>query len=105
MWKLSHIEKDLESYLSGSRKGRLDNLIEEQYFCYEANSFLKPDFSKVKVELKIISYEKNKNSTIKAEMVLVYKSRQENLNKRTNILRLENKILKKRLPYSQKNDS
>lgn len=52
-WKLSHIERDLESYISGSRKGGLGNLIEEQYFCYEANSSPEPDFPKAGVELKV----------------------------------------------------
>ena len=55
-WKLSHIDKDLESYLSNSRKGGLGNLIEEQYFCYEANSSPEPDFPKAGVELKATPY-------------------------------------------------
>lgn len=70
-WKLSHIERDLESYISGSRKGGLGNLIEEQYFCYEANSSPEPDFPKAGVELKVTPYEVNKNGTIKAGERLV----------------------------------
>ena len=70
-WKLSHIERDLESYISGSRKGGLGNLIEEQYFCYEANSSPEPDFPKAGVELKATPYEMNKNGTIKAGERLV----------------------------------
>lgn len=70
-WKLSHIERDLESYISGSRKGGLGNLIEEQYFCYEVNSSPEPDFPKTGVELKAIPYEVNKNGTIKAGERLV----------------------------------
>ena len=70
-WKLSHIDKDLDSYLSNSRKGGLGNLIEEQYFCYEANSSPEPDFPKAGVELKATPYEKNKNGTIKAGERLV----------------------------------
>ena len=70
-WKLSHIDKDLDSYLSNSRKGGLGNLIAEQYFCYEANSSPEPDFPKAGVELKATPYEKNKNGTIKAGERLV----------------------------------
>lgn len=70
-WKLSHIKKTMESYLSSSRKGGLGNLLEEQYFCYEANNSPEPDFPKAGVELKATPYEKNKNGTIKAGERLV----------------------------------
>ena len=68
---LSHIKKDLDTYLSGARKGGLGNLIEEQYFCYEANSSPEADFPKAGLELKVTPYEKNKNGTIKAGERLV----------------------------------
>ncbi len=70
-WNLSNIEKDLDSYIAGSRKGGLGNLIEEQFFCYEANSSPEPDFPKAGVELKATPYEKNKNGTLKAGERLV----------------------------------
>lgn len=81
---LGHTFKEVESweiprkvaiedntYSKKSRKGGLGNFIEEQFFCYKANSESKADFPDAGVELKVTPYEKKKNGKLSAGERLV----------------------------------
>lgn len=71
-WNLSSESKDNHSsYANRARKGGLGNFIEEQFFCYKANSDSVADFSEAGVELKVTPYEKKKNGKLSAGERLV----------------------------------
>lgn len=67
--ELSH--DDFASYSNSLRKGGLGNLLEEQYFFYDANNDSEPDFVEAGVELKVTPYEKKKNGELRAGERLV----------------------------------
>ena len=71
-WGLpSMVREEIPEYGDKSRKGGLGNFIEEQFFCYKANSDERPDFPEAGVELKVTPYEINKNSSLRAGERLV----------------------------------
>ena len=71
-WNLpSIIKEDVAEYGNKSRKGGLGNFIEEQFFCYSANSDSKADFAEAGVELKVTPYEKRKSGKLSAGERLV----------------------------------
>lgn len=72
-WDLpSTIEEEVISYGDKSRKGGLGNFIEEQFFCYKANSDAEPDFPEAGVELKVTPYEIKQNGKLSAGERLVH---------------------------------
>ena len=71
-WNLpSIIHEDSSSYAKKTRKGGLGNLIEEQFFCYKANSDSEADFPEAGVELKVTPYELRRNNKLSAGERLV----------------------------------
>lgn len=71
-WNLPSVVKEEEvEYGERSRKGGLGNFIEEQFFCYKANSDSEPDFPEAGVELKVSPYEEKKNGKLSAGERLV----------------------------------
>jgi len=70
-WNLPSVVKQNYSYNNRSRKGGLGNFIEEQFFCYKANSESEADFCEAGVELKVTPYEKRKNGKLSAGERLV----------------------------------
>jgi DNA mismatch repair protein MutH len=65
------IKEDLSQYENKSRKGGLGNFLEEQFFCYRANSDSEPDFEEAGVELKVTPYEKRGDGKLRAGERLV----------------------------------
>lgn len=71
-WNLPSVVREEDfSYGEKSRKGGLGNFIEEQFFCYKANSESEPDFPEAGVELKVSPYEKKKSGKLSAGERLV----------------------------------
>ena len=71
-WNLPDIVGEtLAEYGNRSRKGGLGNFIEEQFFCYKANSDTNADFAEAGVELKVSPYEINANGKYRAGERLV----------------------------------
>lgn len=52
-------------------KGRLGEIIEEQFFHYPCNNDSRPDFPDAGVELKVTPYKKNKNGSLSAKERLI----------------------------------
>lgn len=70
-WKLPSVVKEDIFYEDKSRKGGLGNFIEEQFFCYRANSESQADFPEAGVELKVTPYEIKKSGKLSAGERLV----------------------------------
>lgn len=71
-WNLpSVVREESFAYDNKARKGGLGNFIEEQFFCYKANSDSEADFNEAGVELKVTPYEKKKNGKLSAGERLV----------------------------------
>ena len=71
-WNLPSVVKEEGfEYDNKARKGGLGNFIEEQFFCYKANSESEADFSEAGVELKVSPYEKTNSGKLRAGERLV----------------------------------
>ena len=71
-WNIPNtVREDIGEYANRSRKGGLGNFIEEQFFCYKANSESAADFSEAGVELKVSPYEIKNNGKARAGERLV----------------------------------
>ena len=71
-WNLpGSVREGIVEYGNKSRKGGLGNFIEEQFFCYKANSESEADFPTAGVELKVSPYEITTRGSIRAGERLV----------------------------------
>ena len=71
-WNLpAAVREGIIEYGNKSRKGGLGNFIEEQFFCYRANSESEADFPAAGVELKVSPYEITKKGNVRAGERLV----------------------------------